>query len=318
MNHLDSSLYIGIDVSKRLLHVASSDSSRVIVHDNEPSGIRKLIDFLRSIQTALVCLEATGGYERLLVQTLVQAGFKVAVVNPRLIRDFARATNRLAKTDRIDAQIIALFAQKMQPSPTPLLSQSQRNIQDLQTRRRQINEMIVQEKNRLDTMHHPKIRRLIEKAIKLYKEQLDEIDQELKEAIKDNPELFAKVNLIQSVPGLGMITAAKLVADLPELGQINRAQIARLTGLAPINRDSGTYRGKRMTGGGRTHVRTALYMPTLVAIKHNPFLKDYYQRLLKNGKQKLVAIVATMRKLLCILNSIVRNNIPWKNVQTNT
>jgi transposase len=313
----DASVYVGIDVSKRSLHVADSHAERIVVMDNDSAGIRRLLSHLKELKPRQVCLEATGGYERPLVERLTAAGYPVSVVNPRQVRDFARAANQLAKTDEIDARIIARFAERMQPSPSPIRSQSQQKLQDLRTRRRQINDMLVQEKNRLGTMRDADVRRLIEKAVKLYRNQLEEVDREIQRRIEQDPQLAERARLIESVPGVGAVTAAMLVAELPELGSLNRGQIARLTGLAPINRDSGDFRGRRMTGGGRSHVRTALYMPALVAVRCNPSLKAFYRRLVDQGKQKLVALVAAMRKLLCILNVMIRDQQPWQNTQQN-
>lgn len=305
-------LYVGIDVSKDRLHVADSTSQRVKCFPYSSEGLHNLLVHLKGLNPIQVCLEATGGYERLLVQHLAQAGYRIAIVNPRQIRDYARAANKLAKTDNIDALIIASFAKVMKPEDSRLLSQEQQNMQDLQSRRRQINDMIVQEENRLNTTVHPKIRKLIQQAIKLYRKQLEEIDQELKKIINDNAELKSKATLLKSVPGIGSVTASMIVANLPELGTLNRQKLGRLIGVAPINRDSGNFRGHRMTGGGRKHIRNALFMPTLVAIKHNKTIKAFYQRLLQNGKTKLVAIVAAMRKLICILNAMIKDQKTWK------
>ena len=243
---------------------------------------------------------------------LHQEQIDVAVVNPRQIRDFARAGNQLAKTDAIDARIIAEFARTMQPRVTPPLSNSRRQLLDLAARCRQVTRMIVQEKNRLDTTLDKGIRQMIQQAIRLYERQLDTLRQKQQQLIEDDEQTQTKARIIASVPGLGPATVAVLIAELPELGTLNRRQIARLVGVAPTNRDSGTLRGKRTTGGGRAEIRTALFMPTVVAKQYNPTIKGYYDRLVENGKPKMVALIASMRKLLSILNVMIREQTPWR------
>jgi transposase len=242
---------------------------------------------------------------------LQRAGFSVSVVNPRQIRDFARAMNRLAKTDRIDAHTIALFAEKIQPRETPKTSENTDKMRALRTRRQQVVDSIVREQNRLATQDDPDIRRLIQQAIDLYKKQRERIEKQLSKYLAKDVKLQQTVERLQTVPGIGETTANTLVLELPELGQLNRQQIARLAGVAPTNRDSGTLRGKRTTGGGRASVRNALFMATLVATRWNPKIRDFYQRLIKRGKPKMTALIAALRKLLTIINVMVKNQTDW-------
>lgn len=304
---------VGIDVSKHKLDVAHSASVKVQQFECSLAGLERLLSWLKEIQPRLVCLEATGGLERHLVNALHQQDLTVAIVNPRQVRDFARATGQLAKTDAIDARIIALFAERMDPRPTPPTPEIQQKIVDFTARRRQIQQMRIQEQNRLSTTFEPGIRRLIEQAIELYDQQLQHVNEQLQQLIDQSQALQAKAKLLCSMTGIGPTTAAALISELPELGQLNHKQIARLVGVAPTNRDSGTLRGKRTTGGGRVQLRHALYMPTIVAIRHNAQLKNFYLRLVNAGKPKLLALIAAMRKLLVILNAMVKQHTPWRN-----
>lgn len=320
MDH-HNKLCVGIDVSKHKLDFAFSNLQDVKTIPNSMQGFKQLLTSLKKSDVALVCLEATGGLERSLVAALHQHGIPVAVVNPRQIRDFARATNQLAKTDQIDARIIARFALLMNPRPTESISTSQQKIQDLIARKRQVVKLLVQEKNRLASTADQDIQQMIKQAITFYQQQLRELQEQLAELIEADQKAQEKARIITSVPGLGPATVATLIAELPELGQLNRQQIARLVGVAPTNRDSGTMRGKRTTGGGRVDVRNALYMPIIVAKKHNPVIKSFYDRLVSNGKPKLVALIAAMRKLLTILNVMIREGQEWKTaniIPTNT
>lgn len=306
----------GIDVAQDQLEAAVEPSGERHRAEYSDNGLQDLILWMTQHGVQRVCLEATGGIERRLVATLRKHGFVVAVVNPRQVRDFARALGRLAKTDRIDAQIIAEFAHKLNPQPTPEPSKSQEKLDALTTRRRQISGMLVQEQNRLNSAYDPQVRGWIQCSLEQLQEQLENLNREIQQLLATE-EFQAKADLITSVRGIGQTTAALLLADLPELGQLNRRQIARLVGVAPINRDSGTLRGKRTTGGGRVHVRTGLFMATLVATRHNPQIKDFYQRLLQRGKAKMTALIAAMRKLLITLNTMLKNNTPWKQPTTN-
>jgi transposase len=303
----------GIDVSKRQLDVCLRPTDHEFQCPNHLAGIEQLILKLQQANVQLVCLEATGGLETLVVQQLHQAGIPVAVVNPRQIRDFARAMNRLAKTDRLDAQTIALFAEKIAPSPTPPRATNELHLQALTTRRRQVVKQLRQEKNRLARVADSRVRELLEQMIEAYQAQLELLEKEIAQTIAADQQLQTRAEIIDSVAGLGATTAALLVADLPELGRVNRGEAAALVGVAPRNRDSGQMRGKRTTGGGRKEIRTALYMPTLAAVRHNPQIRAFYLRLVEKGKPKKVALIAAMRKLLVLLNTLIKNNSKWKN-----
>lgn len=307
------SLCVGVDVSKCHWDVAIEGESRARRFDANEAGLAKLLAWLAEIEPNLVCLEATGGYEALLVDGLHAAGVPAAVVNPRQVRDFARACGQLAKTDAIDAAVIACFAAAMKPEPNEPTSEKQRRLKSLRARRQQLVQMLTQEKNRLATTRDPEARRSIQRTINFLQEQLEEVDQRLAELTHEDPEFRTRHDLLVSVPGVGATTAAGLIAELPELGSMNRGQAAKLVGVAPINRDSGTLRGKRMIGGGRSEVRRSLYMATLVATRHNPTIRAFYERLQAKGKAKMTALVACMRKLLLILNAIIKNKTPWKN-----
>lgn len=304
--------YVGIDVSKNKLDVAFSNAANVQTIPYTKQGLKQLLSSLKKFPATLICLEATGGIERELLTVLHQHHFPVSVVNPRQIRDFARARNQLAKTDQIDARIIAQFAQLMQPRLTHPLTALQQKLRDLTARKRQVNKLLVQEKNRLATTSDQEIQKMIGQTIKLFEKQLETIRTQIQELIEADEQSQTRARIIESVPGLGPATVATLLAELPELGQLNRQQIARLVGVAPTNRDSGTMRGKRTTGGGRVDVRNALFMPTIVAKQYNPKLKAFYDRLVDNGKPKMVALIAAMRKLLTILNVMIREGKTWQ------
>jgi transposase len=297
----------GIDVSKQHFDVYSpvSRSSLQVTSDRE--GIARLVAWCKKLQISFVCLEATGGYESALVEELHNAMIPLAVVNPQMIRCFARARNQLQKTDKLDARLIADYAQTMQPKAQVQLCENSREMQELRTRREQVDHMLTQEKNRLQQTRNLKMRKQIESAIDLYTKQKAELDEQLSQVVARDPQLQDKAQILDDVKGIAAVTAHALLAELPELGKLNKQQAARLAGLAPINRDSGQFRGKRMIGGGRTAIRRTLYMPTLVATQHNPVIKTFYQRLLKNGKPKMLALTACMRKLLVILNAKIKD-----------
>lgn len=310
MDH-HNTLVIGIDVSKEKLDVAGLHPSRVLTLEYSRAGLKQLLTSLQEIQPSLVCLEATGGLERPLVEALHKQEVPTSVVNPRQIRDFARARNQLAKTDQIDARIIQQFGELLEPRTTPPLSKTQQKLRDLTTRARQVNKLLIQEKNRLGTTADKDIQKLIRQAIRLYEKQLQTIRAAQQELIDQDEQAQATAQIIASVPGLGPASVAVLISELPELGTLNRQQIARLVGVAPTNRDSGTLRGKRTTGGGRVAIRNALYMPIIVAKQYNSKIKTFYDRLLENGKPKMVALIASMRKLLTILNVMVKEGKMW-------
>jgi transposase len=305
------SAVLGVDVSLDSLDFYSLPNQQRSRVANALAGVAALVQACLDKRIQLVCLEATGGLERLPVKELQRRGIPVAVVNPRQIRDFARSMNRLAKTDRLDAHTIALFAQRMQPQPTPPTTENAEKLPALTTRRNQVRDRLVQEQNRLARTWDPQIRQLIEQAIQLYQAQLQTLSAQIELLLETDTQFQHTARIVRSAPGIGPVATAALVAELPELGQLNRQQVARLVGVAPINRDSGQLRGKRTTGGGRSSLRRSLYMPTLVAIKHNPKIKAFYRHLLRQGKPKMVALIASMRKLLVILNLIVKNNQTW-------
>jgi transposase len=303
--------FVGVDVSKGHWDLAVDGRRGVRRFDADDEGLRQLLACLEKIQPAVVCLEATGGYERALQEALVARGVPTSTINPRQIRDFARASGQLAKTDKIDAAVIARFAATFDPEADEPPSAEQRRLRFLRARRQQVVQSLTQEKNRLGTAD-AETGESIRRAIKFYEEELKDLDGRIAELTGSDPEFRQRMNLLVTVPGVGAVTAAGLLADLPELGAMNRGQAAKLVGLAPLNRDSGTLRGKRMIGGGRAQVRRSLYMATLVATKHNRLIRQHYRQLIDRGKAKMTALVACMRKLLLILNAMIKNQTPWK------
>lgn len=305
------SLVVGVDISKATLDYCYWNRRESGQLANDRQACRAFVQKLRKLNVELVCLEATGGYEAVLVEALHDAGITVAVVNPRCVRDFARAKNCLAKNDRIDAAIIAEFAALLRPKPTAPPSENAKRLRAWTTRRDQVVACCLQEKNRLAVTTDPLAVKLIRQHILMLEKQLKTLDVEIAKLLKQDAEFETTRNCAMSVPGVGPVTVATLVAECPELGKLNRKEIAKLVGVAPITRDSGTLRGKRTTTGGRRNLRRKLFMATLVATKRNCTIKDFDQRLLNNGKPKMTAIVAAMRKLLCILNQIIKNKQTW-------
>lgn len=303
--------YVGIDVAKAVLDVAVRPSGQAWRVGRDAAGLDALVGRLRALAPALVVLEATGGYEVAVVGALAAAGLPVAVVNPRQVRDFARAVGRLAKTDRLDAAALALFAERVRPAPRPLLAAAEQELKALVARRRQVVEMLAAERARLAAAA-PRVRPSIEAVVAVLRRQLEELDRDLRRLIEGSPLWRAKDDLLRGVPGVGDTLAATLLADLPELGRLSRQQIAALVGLAPLNRDSGTRRGARTCWGGRAHVRSVLYMAALAATRWNPILQAFYRRLLAAGKPKKLALTACARKLLTILNAMLAHNTPWR------
>lgn len=301
--------WAGIDVSKHHWDVAVEDAKQVEHCQADSSG--RAVKLLREHGVTHVCVESTGGWERQLVRELREAGLLVSIVNPARVRDFAKAHGQLAKTDKLDALMIVRFAAMMQPEPSEKPRENQEKLRSLRARRQQVNDALVQEKNRLATQPDHDARRSIRDAIDFYDKQLKSLDEQIQRLMQTDAEFCKLQTLLVSVPGIGATTAAALAAEMPELGQRNRRELAKLAGLAPVNRDSGMMRGRRMIGGGRANVRKALYMATLVATKHNPIIKAHYQQLLERGKAKMTALVACMRKLLSILNVLVKNQTPW-------
>lgn len=303
--------FVGIDVAKARLdvHRTGSDQSHTFTHDAQ--GVEELLQILRSAPPRLIVLEATGGLERALVAALIAAGLPVAVVNPRQVRDFAKASGRWAKTDRLDAQVLARFAQAIQPVQRALPDVAAQEFADQLTRRRQLVEMLVMEKTRLKQAPNKLVRRDIKKHIEYLENCVRASEQGLRHAVESSPVWQAQRDLLSEIKGIGEVTVMTLIAALPELGQLDRKQIAALVGVAPFNRDSGTLRGKRTVWGGRAVVRHVLYMATLTAVRCNPVIKAFYSRLRGNGKVAKVALVACMRKLLTIINAMVRDGRKW-------
>jgi transposase len=304
---------IGIDVSKARLDVHVLDSKRDLQFDNNADGIKKCSKLCMEVKPELVVLEATGGYEYQAAAQLSAKGLPVAVVNPRRVRDFAKALGFTAKTDKIDARAIALYASNCKPMAQGVIDDNSRKLKALTARRKQLLDMKTAENNRMEHAIDKEIARSLKRLINMIDSEIEKVDMQISKHIDNMPELQEKAKTLKTIPGIGEVTASMLISELPELGTFNRRQIASLVGVAPMNRDSGTFRGKRMTGGGRKNVRNRLFMPTLVAIRHNPPLRKYYRRLVdEKGKTKMVAVIAAMRKLLCIMNAMLKNNQQWE------
>ncbi len=302
--------YVGIDVAKAYLDIAVRPSGEVWQVSYDTQGVTNLLAQLAELTPTLVVLEATGGLEAVLVGELADAQLPVVVVNPRQVRDFAKALGKWAKTDALDAQVLAHFGEATKPEIRPLPDASTQELQALLARRRQVVEMITAEKNRYRTATQ-RLRPQIQEHIRWLEKQLKELDQDLSELLSSSPVWRTKEKLLGSVPGVGPVLTVTLLANLPELGRLDRREIAALVGVAPFNRDSGTLRGKRTVWGGRSLVRATLYMATLVATRYNSVIRAFYQRLLEAGKPKKVALTACMRKLLTILNAMLKHNRSW-------
>jgi len=303
-------VFIGIDVGKAYLDVAERPGGTPwrVAHDE--AGLTGLVARWRAQPPTLIVLEATGGLEVPLVAALGAAGLAVVVVNPRQVRHFAGAIGQLAKTDRLDATLLAHFAEVVRPTPRPLPDAQAQALTALVTRRSQIVAMLVAEQQRLHTAP-PSVRARVETHVSWLRTEREALEEELRQAIEQSPLWRERDDLLQSVPGVGRTLATTLIADLPELGRLNRKEIAALAGVAPLNHDSGQHRGRRVIWGGRAHLRAALYMGTLVGVRHNPVLHPFYKRLLAAGKPKKVALVACMHKLLIILNAMVAHQTRW-------
>ena len=305
---------VGVDVSKATLDVQVRPTDAQWRAANDDDGIRDLVAQLRALVPAQIVIEATGGYELAVVGALAAAGLPVVVVNPRAVRDFARATGQLAKTDQLDAGILARFAEQVRPAIRPLADAEHQELEALLTRRRQLIEMLTAEKNRLQqvfVVRGARVKKSLTAHIAYLTRELGRADTDLAELVHQSPIWHARDEMLQSTPGVGPVLSFTLLAALPELGTLDRKAIAALVGVAPLNRDSGIFRGKRMIHGGRAPVRTALYMGALVATRHNPVIRAFYQRLLAAGKPKKVALTACMRKLLIILNAMLRQQAAW-------
>ncbi len=303
--------YVGIDVSKDHLDIAVSPTGDTFSVANDAPGITDAVQRLAPLHPKLVVLEATGGLQMPVAAALASAGLPLSMVNPRQVRDFAKATGRLAKTDRLDAQVLAHFAQAVQPVPHPLPDAQTQELTALLTRRRQVVEMLTAEKNRLRATRSEVVRQRVQDHIRWLEQELAGLDRDLDHTIRESPLWCEKDNLLRSVPGVGPVVSVTLLADLPELGTLSRHQIAALVGVAPLNRDSGRFRGKRMVWGGRGRVRAALYMAALSATRYNPIIKAFYHRLCGAGKARKVALTACMRKLLTILNAMLKHRQAW-------
>jgi len=307
----EEKIYIGIDVSKSILDISILPNKKYMQFKNDLAGIERLIKKISKFPNALIVMESTGGYEKLLAISLLQAGHKACIMNPRRIRDFAKSMGILAKTDKIDCDVIALFASKIEPAPNFDYDEETNLLSENNARRRQLIGLITMEKNRLDKAS-PKHLKGIDRVIKFLTKELNKIDIEQQKLLESNTDFAEKADLLTSVKGIGDLTARALLAELPELGVLGSKQIASLAGLAPFNRDSGKFKGLRTIWGGRATVRCALYMATLVATRHNTVIRSFYKRLLAAGKKKKVALTACMHKLLIIINAMIKNKTFWR------
>jgi len=306
-----SETYVGIDVAKDRLDVAVLGERQERQVDNTSQGIAQLVAWIKELQPELIVVEATGGYQRAVVEALFHAGLSVAVVNPARVRQFARACGLLAKTDKLDAQVLAVFGQRVQPKLYTGKSEAEKQLSALLVRRKQVEEMLQAEQNRLRTTSLS-LKSSVEQVIACLKEQKKRLDEQIQQFLQKQQAWQAQTQILASAPGVGMVTTATLLAELPELGKMDRKKIAALVGVAPMNYDSGKKRGYRKTKGGRGDVRSVLYMSTLVATRYNPVIQAQYQHLLKRGKEKKVALTACMRKFLTILNAMMRDQQPFR------
>ena len=308
--------HIGIDVSKKSLDCFLLETKERKTVSNDEAGVTELVSWLKSCDDPSVVLEATGGYERLAVASVAAAKLRIARVNPRQVRDFAKALGRLAKTDAIDAMVLAMFAERMKPPATAAMTPEAESFADLLERRRQLIEMMVAEKNRLQQARGA-VKQNIEAHLHWLKEQLKDVDTGLEQQISESKTLQPKFELLASIPGVGRVTAATLMAVLPELGSLDRRKIAALAGVAPLNCDSGQYAGKRTVWGGRANVRGVLYMAALAAKRCNPDIRVFAERLAAKSKAPKTIITACMRKLLTVANALLRDTAEWKPRQLN-
>jgi transposase len=305
-------IIVGIDVSKDRLDVGVRPSGERFAVERNSAGLDLLVSRLKELSPHIVALEATGGFETVVAAALAAAGLPVVIVNPANVRSFAKAIGQRAKSDPIDADVIAHFAEATKPEPRPLPDEATRLLADLTARRRQIIEMMVSERQRETRVTAPRLKKSITRLLKALQKELTSVDADIDDAVRGSPAWREKEDLLTSVPGVGQIIARTLMAELPELGQLGRKEIAALAGLAPFTRQSGQWRGRSFIGGGRTVARTAVFMGAMVAKKHNPTLKVFFDRLVAAGKPKMVALIAVARKLLTILNAILRDNRPWQ------
>lgn len=308
---MSDTLYVGIDVAKDSFDVASDPAGLKLSLPTDPAGRQKLLDTLQAYKVALIVLEATGGYERQLAGELLQAGHHVVIANPRQVRDFAKGIGVLAKTDAIDAAVLAHFGRIVQPKPRPRPSEQTETLAELVTRRRQVSDLLTQESNRLPMARHAKVRKSLQKSIRALEQQIIDLDKLIRDDIESDDGLRRKDEIVQSFKGVGPGTSSMLLSHLPELGILNRQEIAALAGLAPWDAKSGKWAGQSRIWGGRMAVRNMLYMAAVSAARYNPIIRTFYERLRAQGKKFKVAITACMRKILVILNTLVRNNCLW-------
>lgn len=308
---MTETLFVGIDVAKQSFDVASNPPGLSLSLPNDPKGRQRLLDRLQNCTVALIVLEATGGYERTLVADLLDAGHKVVVANPRQVRDFARGIGTLAKTDRIDAGVLARFAQVVQPKPREKPSEGAIDLAELVTRRRQLRDLLTAESNRQPMARHPSVRKSLQKSIRALEQQIIDLEKLIRDNIDSDDGFRRTDEIVRSFKGVGPITSAMLLSHLPELGRLNRQQIVALVGLAPWDVQSGKWAGQSRIWGGRMAVRNVLYMAAVAASRSNHVIRSFYQRLRSQGKKFKVAITACMRKILVILNTLVRNNCLW-------
>jgi transposase len=303
--------YVGIDVCKKYLDVCIRSTGECFRTENNANGFKVIQERLVGYLPCLLIAESTGGYEADMVRSLQKKGLSVSVINPRQARDFAKAVGRLAKTDKIDARVLAHFGEAVKPPVKAISNEDEASLSALAQRRRQLVDMLTVEKNRLGQAHGSTVKS-IKKSIEFLNKQLKDVEKQLAEYVKSDEQWSRKTEVLKSIRGVGQIIAVTLVADLPELGKVSHKEIAALAGLAPFNRDSGLMQGKRSIWGGRATVRTALYMGALVAVRFNPVLKAFYEKLCRAGKQKKVALIACARKLLTIMNSMIKNDTKWQ------
>jgi transposase len=305
-------IYVGIDVSKDRLDVHVRPSGEAFAVARDGKGLEQLVERLRAVSVGLIAVEATGGFETIVAAAIAGAGLPLAVVNPAQVRHFAQAVGKRAKTDPVDAAVIARFAEAVKPEPRPLLGEAARLLAELVGRRRQIIEMLVAERQREKRAGNPRVRRSLGRHIKVLEKYLAEIDDEIGTLVRGSPAWREQEDLLVSVPGIANTVARNLLADVPELGTLDRRRIASLVGLAPFTRQSGCWKGRSAIAGGRAPARSSLFVAALVASRYNPPLKAFYQRLLAAGKPKMVALIAVARKLLTILNAMLRDKKKWQ------
>lgn len=304
-------MFVGIDVSKAKLDVYYSEKKEYKIFKNTDEGIKELYEYLKPLETKLIGLEATGGLELRMLYFLSEKGLKLASINPKQVRDFAKASGQYAKTDKIDSKMIARFIEVFNPAVTKIASGEENELSELVVRRKQLIDILVSEKNRLSSSRSKSSENSIKKHIEWVEKEIKEIEKNISEMLEKSAEWKKKEDILKSIPSVGKVLAFSLLSGLPELGKLTSKEITALVGLAPINRDSGKFKGKRFTSGGRGDIRKALYMPTLSATRFNLTIKSFYERLIRAGKPPKVAITACMHKLLIIMNAMIKNLVMW-------